>query len=105
MAVKARQRGRPTKPAREGENTTLSLRVTPDLKRRLESAGSLAGRNLSEEAERRLDFSFRSEDMLEQAFDLALDRPGAGLIMALVRVMRDVARGAAFVTKGSSSRS
>jgi hypothetical protein len=100
MAVKVRQRGRPTKPAKQGEKATLSLRVTADLKRRLDAAGGLAGRNLSEEAERRLDTSFRAADMLDQALDLAFGQPAAGLILLLARAMHDVGNGAGFLATG-----
>ena len=100
VAIQARQRGRPTKPVESGVKVTLSLRMPSDLKRRLEAAGSSSGRNLSEESERRLDGSFRAEDMLKQALDLALDRPGTGLLMTLIRVLRDAARGAAVIHGG-----
>jgi hypothetical protein len=96
--MKAKQRGRPTKPAKPGEKATLSLRVTPDLKQRLEAAGALEGRNLSEEAERRLDASFRGADMLDQALDLGFGTAAVGLILLLARTMRVVGQGAAFVT-------
>jgi hypothetical protein len=96
MATKKRQRGRPTKPAKQGEKTTLSLRVTPDMKRRLEEAGSATGRNLSQEAEIRLERSFLGEELLDQALELEFGQHLAGLILILGRVMRETGSHAGF---------
>jgi hypothetical protein len=87
-----RQPGRPTKPAGPGEKTTLSLRVTPELKRRIDDAAKASGRNLSQEAEARLDHSFRDEQQIEQALGLAYGRQLAGLILVLARAMSDAIR-------------
>lgn len=54
--------GRPAKPAVEGERIPLSLRITAALKRDLEASAN--GRSLSQEAEYRLDRSFRQEESL-----------------------------------------
>jgi plasmid stability protein len=97
-ATQKRPRGRPPQPEGVRRRSNLTLRVRDETKAALERNAAANGRSLSEEAETLLDQALRSPQMLEQAFDLALDRPGAGLIMALVRVMRDVPRGAAFVT-------
>jgi hypothetical protein len=71
MASKTGKVGRPTAPAKQGEKTTLSLRVTPEMKRRLDDAATSSGRNLSQETEIRLEFSFRDEGMLREALVLA----------------------------------
>jgi hypothetical protein len=98
MATKTGQRGRPTKPGKPGEKTTLSLRMTAELKQRLEDAGSSSGRNLSQEAERRLENSFRDDEILDRALDLALGRQTAGLVQLLTRVVRDAGTHAGFMT-------
>jgi hypothetical protein len=99
MATKTTKRpGRPTKPARQGEKTTLSLRVDSELKQRLEDAGSSSGRNLSDEASRRLEGSFQAQDMLYQALDIALGRDGAAVVQLLARALADVGHGASFAS-------
>ena len=98
-----RPRGRPPQPEGVRRRSNLTLRIRDETKAALERNAADNGRSLSEEAETLLDQALRSPQLLEQAFDLALDRPGAGLLMALVRVIRDVARGAAFVTTNRES--
>ena len=93
-----RPRGRPPQPEGARRRSNLTLRVSDKTKAGLERDAAANGRSLSEEAEARLDQAARSQQMLEQGLDLALGRPGAGLILAIVHVVRDVARGAAFVT-------
>jgi hypothetical protein len=90
MEGRTRQRGRPTKPAREGEKTTLSLRVTPALKQRLDEAGAASGRNLSQEAEWRLETSLGSADLLEQSLDLAFGPQAVGLALLLAQVASSI---------------
>jgi hypothetical protein len=54
---KKKRIGRPTKAPKPGERVTLGLRVTPEMKRRLEAAAIQNGRSLSQEAELRLSRS------------------------------------------------
>jgi hypothetical protein len=63
--------GRPTKAPVEGERVSLGLRVTADIKRRLEEAAVKKGRSLSQESEFRLEHSFDTESMLLEALTLA----------------------------------
>lgn len=51
--------GRPTKPPKPGQRVPLGLRVTPEMKTRLEAAAIKNGRSLSQEAEFRLEHSLR----------------------------------------------
>jgi hypothetical protein len=88
MAVRKRQPGRPAKPAKEGTKATLSLRVTPDLKRRLEAAGESSGRNLSQEAELRLDRSFQAEGVLSEALELMFPGGASVLMDALLQLIK-----------------
>jgi hypothetical protein len=82
-----KQAGRPTREAKPREKSTLSLRVTPTLKTRLDDAGKQKGRNLSQEAELRLENSFRDADAFDQVMTLLY---GPTLAVALVIVGRAV---------------
>jgi hypothetical protein len=64
-----RRRGRPT----VGERVPLGLRVTPEMKRRLDAAAKQSGRSQSQEAEFRLEGSF-GRDTLIEAFVSMHDR-------------------------------
>ena len=54
--------GRPSKAPRKGVRNSLGLRVTAETKNRLEAATAASGRSQSQEAEFRLEQSFRKED-------------------------------------------
>lgn len=60
------RRGRPTKGRELGERVQLSLRVTPEMKRRLDSAAAASGRSQSQEAEFRLERTFRDDEVLSE---------------------------------------
>jgi hypothetical protein len=53
--------GRPRREPEPGERVSLGLRVTPDMKRRLDEAAAKSGRSQSQEAELRLERSFDYE--------------------------------------------
>jgi hypothetical protein len=79
----ARRRGRPT----VGERVPLGLRVTPELKRRLDAATRATGRSQSQEAEVRLERSFDRQDLITEVLSVAFDRPSAGIILAIGHLM------------------
>ncbi len=57
-------RGRPTKAPKRGETrVSLGLRVTAEVKRRLDAAAKKTGRSQSQEAEFRLERSFEHDDI------------------------------------------
>jgi predicted transcriptional regulator len=56
--------GRPKRKPKRGERVHVGFRVPPDLKRRLEAAAKTSTRSISQEAELRLEQSFRSQDFL-----------------------------------------
>jgi hypothetical protein len=61
---KAKKRvGRPTRPPRPGERVTLGLRVSADMKRKLERDAVKNGRSLSQEAEFRLERSYDRDEI------------------------------------------
>jgi hypothetical protein len=71
----AKRAGRPTTSTPAGQKVTLSIRTTAGMKSRLADAAGAEGRNLSEEAERRLEDSFgRIENLFggRAGFNVAL---------------------------------
>ncbi len=80
----------PKRKPKPGERFQLGVRVTPEMKGRLEAAAEESGRSLSQEAELRLVWSFQSEDVLTDALALRFARAPAGIIRALAEVMHIV---------------
>jgi hypothetical protein len=93
--------GRPTTAAKEGEKATLGIRASASLKGRLQEAAEVNGRSLSQEAEIRLEQSFKNADYLDQAMDLAYGPRFAELLSTLARAMR--AAGSAAALNGEYS--
>lgn len=60
--AKSGKRGRPTKAPKAGERVPLGLRVTAEMKRKLDAASERSGRSQSQEAEFRMERSFSEED-------------------------------------------
>jgi hypothetical protein len=85
-----RKVGRPGREPTPGERVGLSLRVTPDTKRALDTAAECAGRSLSQEAELRLEQSFRNQDLLFQVLDIAYGQHTAALLILLGEIIRQV---------------
>lgn len=94
----SKKRGRPTKTAIPGDRASLGLRVTADLKSRLEQAAEASGRSQSQEAELRLERSFEKEDLLPEVLSLAYGRPMAGILMLLGRAMHDAGSSSGFAS-------
>ncbi len=63
-----RKPGRPPAGPYEGKRKTLSTRITPELRDKLEAASKASGRSLSQEIELRLDRSFETDVQLHEAF-------------------------------------
>jgi hypothetical protein len=83
--------GRPRKREREaGEKVHLGIRVTPDMKRRLEEVAHYNGRSQTQEAELRLERSFAREDLLVDALYLRYSREAAGVVLAVGEIMNTV---------------
>jgi hypothetical protein len=80
--------GRPTTVPKKGEKATLGIRASADLKRRLDNAAKASARSLSQEAEIRLEASFRSQDLLSQVLQLSYGRQLAAVLMMIGRAMR-----------------
>ena len=61
---RTKRMGRPTKAARPGERVSLGLRVTADIKSKLDNAATRSDRSQSQEAEFRLERTFADDDRL-----------------------------------------
>jgi hypothetical protein len=65
MAEAARKRiGRPPKTPKPGERVSLGLKVTADIKRRLDEEANKSGRTQSQQAELMIERSFAEQDAL-----------------------------------------
>ena len=89
MGETRKRTGRPLKPAETGKRVSLGLKVTSDIKQRLDAVAKLNGRTQSQEAEARLERTFQDEQLLPQLLEIAYGREVAGLLLALGSVMRD----------------
>jgi hypothetical protein len=89
MSENPKRTGRPLKPAETGKRVSLGLKVTSDIKHRLDAVAKLSGRTQSQEAEARLERTFQDEQLLPQLLEIAYGREVAGLLLALGSVMRD----------------
>lgn len=88
MTMVKRGRGRPT----IGKRVSLGLRVTPEMKKKLDAAAEANGRSQSQEAELRLARSFDRVDLLGEVLALAFGERLAGLLIMLGIVMADQGR-------------
>jgi hypothetical protein len=89
----AKRRGRPSLPKGEGKRHAIGLRATADLRRKLEEGARQSGRSLSQEAELRLENSFRDDDRITESFGGDLTFKIMRALAAVVPVMNSL-RGA-----------
>jgi hypothetical protein len=82
----------PKKNPKPGERVALSLRMTPELKSKLDAAAEQGGRSQSQEAEFRLERTFQYNELLEDALKLAYDKEIAGILLLLGEVMNAAVR-------------
>jgi hypothetical protein len=80
--------GRPAKPAVPGQRHSLGLKVTGEMKQRLEDAARASGRTQSQEAELRIEMSFRDEQLFQQAGERFYGPELAPIISAVTEAMR-----------------
>ena len=81
MDEKPKRIGRPTKAPKPGERVSLGLRVTADIKQKLDEAAARSGRSQSQEAELRLERSFEREELLPEVLTLAYGKPLADVLI------------------------
>ncbi len=91
-----RRRGRPPKPAAAGTRVSLGLKVTPEIKGRLDQAARANGRTQSQEAEARLVRSFEREELVGEVLGFAFGERLAGILLMLGKAMAGVGQQAAF---------
>jgi hypothetical protein len=91
MQQHQRGRTRRAEARKPGERATLSMRMASDLWLKLHDAATSTGRSLSQEAELRLEQSFRSEALVPVILETAFGRQAAHLAMLLARRMRSAA--------------
>jgi hypothetical protein len=101
MKAGNKKTGRPWKAPRPGERASLGLKVTAETKSLLESAAAASGRTQSQEAELRIDLSFRDLDAFDKAIELGHGRQIAALLMLFGRVIRDAGAHAAHLSTGT----
>lgn len=73
-----------------GERVPLGLRVTPQLKERLDSAAEHSGRSQSQEAELRLERTFRDDDLLPELMAATFGAKLAAVLMVVGDAMSAV---------------
>jgi hypothetical protein len=79
----AKRRGRPSLPKGKGKRHAIGLRATADLRRKLEEGARQSGRSLSQEAEFRLESSFKDDDRITESF-------GGDLTFKIMRALASV---------------
>jgi hypothetical protein len=90
------KRGRPRKPPTEGKRSMLGLRVIPEVKDLLDNAAQRNSRTQSQEAELRIELSFRAEQQLAQGLELVYGRQLGGLLTLIGHALREAGRSAGF---------
>lgn len=83
MTDQQKRTGRPPKAPTPGKRMSLGLKVTAEIKDRLDRAVRASGRTQSQEAEARLD----REELLPELLELTHGREVAGLLLALGKAM------------------
>ena len=82
MAKHSRLR-KPARVALPGQRVSLGLKVSAEIKNRLDAAAKQQGATQSQEAEGRLEQTFRAEDRIENNLDFAFGRAMTGITLGL----------------------
>src|SRR5262249_49744962 len=90
--------GKPRQPA-ENERVVLSVRVTPQLKARIDQAALKSGRSQSQQVEHALARDAEREDLLVDALRLSTGLQQAGLLVAIVEAFRCVGQVGAHISR------
>jgi hypothetical protein len=83
------RRGRPTKQSEPGARVSLGLKVTPEIKAKLDEAARHSGRTQSQEAELRLTESFRDQEIIERTLALAYGEQLTAIVLTLATVLKE----------------
>lgn len=96
MKAGAKRIGRPMKPAEEGKRVSLGLKVSPAIKTRIDAAAKENGRTQSQEAEARIERTFREDRLLTELLEAAYGRRLAGILLTLGSAMKTAGTVGAF---------
>jgi hypothetical protein len=91
MTETGRRPGRKAQHATLGKRVSLGLKVTPEIKNKLDEAAKDNGRTQSQEAEYRIEQTFRGSEYLSQAMELAYGARVAVFLTVLGRGLREIA--------------
>jgi TraY domain len=91
MAKMPGRPGRKPRRANQGERVSLGLKVTPAIKNQLDAEAKRNGRTQSQEAEARLENSFRNERVLDEAIDLGFGRINGDLLISAFGMIMNTA--------------
>src|SRR4051812_44215955 len=94
----ARRPGRKPQPANQGQRVSLGLKVTPAIKNELDAAAKANGRTQSQEAEVRIEQTFRDQKTIEAGLNLAFGPELAALLLLIGNRVRTLSTVANFLT-------
>jgi hypothetical protein len=92
MNPTARKRGRRPIPGEPGRRSKLGLLVRAEVKDLLDGAARQNGTTQAIEAERRIENSFRDQDLLISALEFAYGSKNASLLLIIGEIMADASR-------------
>lgn len=98
-AKKTVVRRKPGRPPVFGERHALGLRVTKETKAQLDAAAKASGRSLSQEAELRLEHTFKAGNAVFDALDLAYGRHWTGILLAISNLVQVTGSRAVFLSQ------
>src|SRR5438034_11061135 len=101
MSDTAMRPGRKPRPANQGQRASLGLKVTAEIKNKLDAAAKANGRTQSQEAEVRIEKTFERGTLLSEVVELALGERPASLLLVLTRVIDDVGKAAGYKAIGA----
>jgi hypothetical protein len=93
--------GRPRKVPEPGERVALGLKVTSQVKNKIEAAADATGRTQSQEAELRLEQSFEREGLLPDVLSLAYGPQLGAVLILLGEVMKGAGERAGIDSTGT----
>lgn len=93
--------GRPTKQPEPATRVSLGLKVTADLKMKIEAAALASGRTQSQEVELRVEKSFHNQALLNEILDTVFGKPLAAALLTIGRAMELAGQHAAFSGSGT----
>ncbi len=85
-APRPRSGGQPRRPE-PGERFPVSFRVTAEVKLKLDEAAKASGRSQSQEAETRLEQSFRNEEILLKCLDFAYGQDATAIAILIAHLI------------------